>query len=114
MAFRVRKKNMLTTATLEESLRLLDEGSTFDSITEQTGITTEDAEAVHVAWFKGTTEQLFREVQLASVLETAAASLRSGQGWDEGTTGDVLREVLHVYPAHVRKALGMALMSDKF
>jgi hypothetical protein len=37
-------------------------------------------EVVHVAWFKGTTEQLFREVQLAGVLEAAAARLRSGQG----------------------------------
>jgi hypothetical protein len=100
---------MLTTATLEKSLRLLDEGSTFASITEQTGITTEDAEAVHVAWFTGTTEQLFREVQLASVLELAAAKLRSGRGWDEGTTSDVLGEILHVYPAHVKKALGLAL-----
>jgi hypothetical protein len=27
------------------------------------------------------------------------ARLRTGQGWDEGTTGDVLREILHVYPA---------------
>jgi hypothetical protein len=35
------------------------------------------------------------------------AKLRSGQGWDEGTTGDVLREVLHVYPTHVKKALGL-------
>ena len=90
---------------------LLEEGSTFPSITEQTGITTEDAEAVHIAWFKGTTEQLFRELQLAGVLELAAAKLRSGQGWDEGTTGDVFREILHVYPEHVKKALGLALRS---
>jgi hypothetical protein len=38
--------------------------------------------------------------------------LRTGQGWDEGTTGDVLGEVLHVYPAHVKKAL--ALLAGKF
>jgi hypothetical protein len=105
---------MLTTATLEKSLRLLDEGYTFASITEKTGITLEDVEAVHVAWFRGTTEQLFRELQLAGVLELAAARLRSGQGWDEGTTGDVLREILHVYPAHVKKALAMALLAGKF
>jgi hypothetical protein len=36
---------MLTTATLEKTLSLLDEGYTFASITEETGITTEDAEA---------------------------------------------------------------------
>jgi len=88
---------MLKTDTVEKALDLLEEGSTFASITEQTGITTEDAEAVHIAWFKGTTEQLLRELQLADVLELAAAKLRSGIGWDEGTTGDVLREILHVY-----------------
>jgi hypothetical protein len=70
-------------------------------------------EAVHVAWFRGTTEQLFRELELAGVLELAAALLRSGQGWDEGTTGDVLGEILQVYPAHVKKALGLALLSEK-
>jgi hypothetical protein len=89
---------MLKTDTVEKALDLLEECSTFASITEQTGITTEDAEAVHIAWFKGRTEKLFRELQLAGVLEAAAASLRSGRGWKEGTTGDVLREILHVYP----------------
>lgn len=74
---------MLTTAILEKTLSLLDEGYTFPSITEETAITTEDAEAVHVAWFNGTPEQ-------------------------------VSREILHVYPAHVTKALAMALLSGKF
>jgi hypothetical protein len=46
---------MLTATSLEKALSLLDEGYAFGSITEQTGITTEDAEAVHVAWFRGTT-----------------------------------------------------------
>jgi hypothetical protein len=91
------RKNMLTTDTFEKALDLLELGYTFPSITEETGITTEDAEAVHVAWFNGTSEQVSRELQLAGVLELAAAKLRSGQGWDEGTTGDVLREVLHLY-----------------
>jgi hypothetical protein len=104
---------MLTTATLEKTLRLLDEGYTFASITEETGITLEDVEAVHVAWFRGTTEQLFRELQLAGVLELAAARLRSGEGWDEGTMGDVLREILHVHRDHVKKALALALLSGK-
>lgn len=83
-------------------------------VTEETGIATKDAEADHVAWFKGTTEQLFREVQLAGVLEAAAVNLRSGRGWEEGTTSDVLGEILHVYPAHVKKTLAMALLSGKF
>jgi hypothetical protein len=83
------------------------------SITEETGITTEDAEAVHVAWFSGTSEQASRELQLAGVLELAAARLRSGQGWDESTTGDVLRDVSHVYSEHVKSALGLALFSTK-
>lgn len=39
--------------------------------------------------------------------------LRSGQGLDEGTTGDVLREIFYVFPAHVKKALAMALLSGK-
>jgi hypothetical protein len=88
---------MLSTGTFEKALDLLELGYTFPSITEETGITTEDAEAVHVAWFNGTSEQLFRELGLAGLLELAAARLRSAQGWDEGTTGDVLREILHVY-----------------
>jgi hypothetical protein len=45
---------MLTTENAGKALELLDEGYAFPSITEETGITTEDAEAVHVAWFKGT------------------------------------------------------------
>jgi len=40
-------------------------------------------------------EQLSREVLLADVLELAAAKLRSGEGWDEGTTTDVLNEIEH-------------------
>jgi len=97
---------MLTTAT--------DEGCTFASITEETGITTEDTEAVHIAWLNGTPEQVSRELQLAGVLEASATRLRSGDGWDEGTTGDVLREILHVLRDHVKKAFGMALLSGEF
>ena len=104
---------MLTTDTLEKALDLLELGYTFPSITEETGITTEDAEAVHIAWFHGTSEQVHRELRLAGVLELASARLRSGKGWDEGTTGDVLREILHVFPAHVKKALALALLSVK-
>ena len=52
-------------------------------------------------------EQMSREELLADVLELAAAKLRSGEGWDEGTTGDVFREVLHCYPSHVKKALAL-------
>jgi hypothetical protein len=70
---------MLTTATLENSQPSTRRPHP-PPVIEETGITTEDAEAVHVAWFKGTTEQLFREVQLAGVFEAAAASLRSGWG----------------------------------
>jgi hypothetical protein len=105
---------MLTTDTFEKALDLLELGYTFPAITEETGITTEDAEAVHIAWFNGTGEQLFRELQLAGVLELAAARLRSGQGWDEATASDLLGEILHVYSAHVKKALAMVLLSGKF
>src|ERR1700739_420841 len=105
---------MLTTDTFEKILDLLELGYTFPSITEDTGITTEEAEAVHVAWFNGTLEKVSRELQLAGVLELAAARLRSGLGWDEGTTSDLLGEILHAYPAHVKKALAMALLSGRF
>ncbi len=105
---------MLTIDTADKALELLDEGHTFSSITAHTGITTEDAEALHIAWFKGNMEQLFHELQLADVLELAVAKLRSGQGWDESTTGDVFREVLHAYPEHMKKALALALSSGKF
>jgi hypothetical protein len=105
---------MLTTDTFEQALDLLDLGDTFHSITEETGITAEDAEAVHVAWFNGTSEQVSRELQLAVVLEAASTRLRAGQGWDEGTIGDVLREIWHVFPEHVKKTLAQALLSGKF
>ena len=58
-------------------------------------------------------EQLTREELLADVLELAAAKLRSGEGWDEGTTGDVLGEILHAYPKHV-KALALVLLWGRF
>jgi hypothetical protein len=103
----------LTATSLEKALSLLDEGYAFGSITEQTGITTEDAEAVHIAWFNETSEQVHRELQLAAVLELAAAKLRSGDGWHESTTVDVFNEILYVYPAHVKKALALALLSGK-
>jgi hypothetical protein len=105
---------MLTTDNFGKALALLELGYTFPSITEETGITTEDAEAVHVVWFNETSEQVSRELLLAGVLEAAATMLRTGRGWDEGTTGDVLREILHVYSEHVKRALGLALMSGKF
>jgi hypothetical protein len=112
--FKPQRRNMLTTDTFEKALDLLDLGYTFPSITEETGITLEDAEAVHVSWFNGTSEQVHRELQLAGVLELAAAKLRSGQGWEQGTTGDVLHEILHGYPKHMKKALALALLSGKF
>lgn len=68
---------MLTTEAAGKALELLDEGCTFPSITEETEITTEDVEAVHIAWFNGASEQLLRELQLAVVLE-AAAMARTG------------------------------------
>jgi len=40
-------------------------------------------------------EQMFREMLLADVLEAAAAKLRSGEGWEDATTKDVLNEIEH-------------------
>jgi hypothetical protein len=106
---------MLTIEMTKKAVELLDLGYTYPDIERETGITREDASAVADAYDKDeTAEQLFRELQLADVLELAASKLRSGEGWDEGTSGDVLREVLHAYPNHVKKALGLALLSGKF
>jgi hypothetical protein len=58
-------------------------------------------------------EQMSSEELLADVLQLAAAKLRSGEAWDEGTTTDVLNEVLHAYPEHVKKALALALLAGK-
>ena len=112
--FKAQRGNMLTTDTFENALDLLELGYTFPSITDETGISTEDAEAVHVAWFNGTSEQVSRELQLAGVLEAAATRLRSGLGWDESATADVLNDVLNTYPQHVKKALVLAMLSGKF
>jgi len=57
--------------------------------------------------------QLTRENLLADVLELASAKLRSGVGWDAATTADVIDEVLHSYPQHVKKALALALLSGR-
>jgi hypothetical protein len=105
---------MLTSETFDQIINLLEDGYTYPCITEKTGISFEDASAVGNAYLKGETEKLLREVQLAGLLELAAATLRSGEGWDENATGDVLDQILQVYPEHVRKALGMALLTGKF
>jgi len=106
---------MLTIETTKKAVELLDLGYTYPDIERETGITREDASAVADAYDKDeTAEQLFRELQLASVLEAAASSLRSGEGWQESTAVDVFNKILLVYPAHVKRALAMALLSDKF
>jgi len=56
-------------------------------------------------------EQMSREMLLADLLELAVGKLRTGKGWDEGTTGDVFREILNVYPDHGKKAIGLAMES---
>ena len=85
---------MLTTDTFEKALDLLELGYTFPSITEETGITTEDAEAVNVAWFSGTSEQVTCELHLLACWRPRHSG--SALGRDEGTTSDVLGEFLHV------------------
>jgi hypothetical protein len=76
-------ETMLTTETFIKITSLLEEGYTYPFITEETGITFEGASTVGDAYFNGETEQLLRELQLAGLLELAAATLRSGKGWDE-------------------------------
>jgi hypothetical protein len=113
--FRQDEEIMLTIDTAKKALGLLDLGYTYPDIERETGITREDASAVASAYDKDeTAEQLFRELQLAGVLELAAAKLRSGEGWQESTTVDVFNEILHVYSPHVKKALAMALLVGRF
>lgn len=45
-------------------------------------------------------EQMFREMLLADVLEAAAAKLRSGEGWEDAATKDVLNEIEHATGEH--------------
>jgi hypothetical protein len=89
---------MLTTETLDKAICLFEEGSTYFCITTGTALTREEAEAVGRTYDARETEQLYREIVLAGILEHAAAKLRSGEGWEEGTIDDVFREIRHVYP----------------
>ncbi len=89
---------MLTVEALDKVIQLLEEGSTFFSITTQTGLTRKEAETVAHAYDVGNTVQLYREVGLAGILELAASTLRSGAGLDEGATANVLCEIIQVYP----------------
>jgi hypothetical protein len=93
---------MLTTETVEQAICLLDEGSTYICITQETGMTREDAEVVARAYDGGEIEQLHREIALADVLALATARLRSGDGLDEGTVGNVLRGIAMLIP-HLRE-----------
>jgi ABC-type glutathione transport system ATPase component len=96
---------MLTNETLDKAISLLEEGCTYLSITHETSITREEAEAVALAYDAGKVEQLYREIALAGILDLAAAKLRSGEGLEEGTVNDVLLEINHVYPEHAKAAL---------
>ena len=106
------------TETFDKTISLLEEGYTYPSITKETGITPEDASAIGIAYFKGETEQMFRELQLAGVLELAALKLRSGDGWDEGTTGRRARRDFACLPpareegARAGAAVGQVLKSN--
>jgi hypothetical protein len=63
-------------------------------------------------------EQMRREELLADVLELAVAKLRSGEGWDESTTTDVLNEIEHATgdrPSKTRTSTStMALTGSRF
>ena len=105
---------MLTTELFDQVITLLKDGYSNPAITEKTGITPEEAGAVGNAYFNGETNQFLREVQLAGFLEVATETLRSGKGWDENAIGDVIEQILQVYPENVKKVLGLALLSGKF
>jgi hypothetical protein len=100
---------MLTTETLDQAICLLEEGSTYLCITQETGITREEAEAVARAYDAGQTERLRRELVLAEVLETAAAELRSGDGFGVGTVEGLLRAIERDYPKRTKAAVASQL-----
>ena len=104
---------MLTTELFDQVITLLKDGYSNPAITEKTGITPEEAGAVGNAYFNGETNQFLREVQLAGFLEVATETLRSGKGWDENAIGDVIEQILQVYPEHVKEAFALALLSGK-
>lgn len=81
---------MLTTATLEKTLSLLDKDYTFRS-RRRPGSRLRTQKPFTSLGSKGKPSSCSANCNL---LEAAA----TGWGWDEGTTGDVLREILHVYP----------------
>ena len=89
---------MLTTEAVEKAIELYEGGATESAIAHATGITKVEAKAVADAVYLGETDRLFREVALASVLETAAEALRSGRGLIGDGAGDVVREIWHNYP----------------
>jgi len=62
-------------------------------ITNQTGLTRKEAEAVARAFDAGDIEQVYREVFLAGILELTEAKLRSDENWDDGTIADVFRKI---------------------
>jgi hypothetical protein len=104
---------MLTTETFDRIINLLEDGYTYPFIAEEIGITSDEASIVGDAYATGEAERFLCKLQLADFLELAAATLRSGKDWDEAATNDVLEQILQVFPEHVRKALGMALLTGK-
>ena len=88
---------MLSTETIEKAITLYESGATEGAVTEATGISRSEAQAVADAFNVGETERLLREVTLAGVLEAAAQALRSGCGLIGDGASDV-REIWHNYP----------------
>ena len=88
-----RRTQMLTTKAVEKAIEMYEGGATEAAVTEATGISRSEAQAVVDAFNVGETERLLREVTLAGVLEAAAQALRSGRGLIGDGAGDVVREI---------------------
>jgi len=88
---------MLTNEAIKAAVELYDLGSTHFCVQEETGISREEAELVAQFYDAGETEQLYREVALAGVLEITARTLRRGEGVDEIALDDLLREIRYVF-----------------
>ena len=89
---------MLTTEAIEKAIKMYEGGTTESAVTEGTGISRDEAEAIAEAVYLDETERLLREVALAGVLEAAAQALRTGRGLIGDGAGDVVREIWHSYP----------------
>ena len=89
---------MLTAEAIEKAIEMYEGGATEPAVTEETGISLEEASVVADALYLGEPDRLLREVALAGVLEAAALALRSGRGLIGDSAAEIVREIRLCYP----------------